>query len=301
MAAVAVFALALSRFLRSREPCSLFVALAAIAHAARTLLFSLANYSRLSGLDFLPAEFEETHVSGIVYLILVSVAAYSAFGAMTGAADTRPPARLSRDFAAFYALAIAAATLAAILPVRLDEPELLSLFGILYDFPFAVAKAFLIASAIFFLVRPGKIQRPLERWSLAALALSQVLDLSLRFWPEKGASIEYTFLAYQLSFAASLFLLLLRRAEAAPESPVDVFRERFNLGEEELALLAAVIAGRSNKEIAFDRGLSLGAVKGRLFTLYRRIGVASRYELMAEAARSGEKEQAAHGGRRSGT
>ncbi|TFG83903.1 MAG: hypothetical protein E4H20_04500 [Spirochaetales bacterium] len=56
---------------------------------------------------------------------------------------------------------------------------------------------------------------------------------------------------------------------------------RFQLAEADRRIVAAILDGRINKEIAYAEGLGLSALKHRVFVLYRRLGVISRFELIA--------------------
>jgi DNA-binding NarL/FixJ family response regulator len=53
---------------------------------------------------------------------------------------------------------------------------------------------------------------------------------------------------------------------------------RFTPREE--AIVTAILAAQSNKEIAASLGISEQSVKNRLTQLYRKLGVSSRLELM---------------------
>jgi DNA-binding NarL/FixJ family response regulator len=65
------------------------------------------------------------------------------------------------------------------------------------------------------------------------------------------------------------------------ETP-DAFAARCGLAGEERRIFDAVVRGSGNKDIAYDEKLSLSAVKRRIHVLYRKLGVASRFELMAK-------------------
>ncbi len=55
------------------------------------------------------------------------------------------------------------------------------------------------------------------------------------------------------------------------------------LTESENAVARAVVAGRSNKEIAAERGVSVKTIANQLRAIYEKLGVASRFELVALA------------------
>ena len=63
------------------------------------------------------------------------------------------------------------------------------------------------------------------------------------------------------------------------DSPVELEE----LTESENAVARAVVAGKSNNEIAADRGVSTKTVANQLRAIYEKLGIASRFELIALA------------------
>lgn len=53
----------------------------------------------------------------------------------------------------------------------------------------------------------------------------------------------------------------------------------------ELGSIRGVLEGRKNREIAAARGVSVRTVANQLASAYRKLGVASRFELLAKARR----------------
>ena len=52
-----------------------------------------------------------------------------------------------------------------------------------------------------------------------------------------------------------------------------------NLTPRESEILAAIIAGKMNKQIAREQGRALGTIRTQITTLLRKVGVRSRVEL----------------------
>lgn len=71
-------------------------------------------------------------------------------------------------------------------------------------------------------------------------------------------------------------------SEVAEDTP-----DAVQLSPRQLQLLRALAAGRGNKEVAYDLGISEATVKGYLKELYARIGVASRAGAVAFGLRHG--------------
>lgn len=69
-------------------------------------------------------------------------------------------------------------------------------------------------------------------------------------------------------------------------------QHRLRLARAEREILDLLLAGRSNAEIARQRGRSVRTVAHQVGTIFRRLGVGSRLELFALCSRSGAgKEQ----------
>lgn len=87
--------------------------------------------------------------------------------------------------------------------------------------------------------------------------------------------------------AAAYFLVLprimkrRRLQERDGENLLAGLAESCGLTPEEVALVKDILEGKSNKEIAFEQDLTLAVVKHRLFKLYKKCRVQSRWELFA--------------------
>ncbi|MBI5489161.1 MAG: helix-turn-helix transcriptional regulator [Deltaproteobacteria bacterium] len=85
--------------------------------------------------------------------------------------------------------------------------------------------------------------------------------------------------ACRVSFAADEYVVVsfrssvARGAAAQPQDPMLTAMERVVAG--------AVVAGRSNREIAEARGTSVHTVANQLAAVYRKLGIGSRAELVA--------------------
>ena len=84
--------------------------------------------------------------------------------------------------------------------------------------------------------------------------------------------------ASRFDLADDAFVLFEWPAQSAPSPTPD-------LTPAEREILEQVLAGRSNAEIGRCRGRSPRTVANQITSLFRRLGVASRFELFALAAR----------------
>jgi DNA-binding CsgD family transcriptional regulator len=148
----------------------------------------------------------------------------------------------------------------------------------------------------------GKGKKP--GWSLAAAAalaiLSQLGDAL--FLLDVSSQILSTPLIYLGYFGALGILAGEGRADRITgretlagcargrDLGADWAREA-KLDDEEAGLLALILAGKANKEIAPELGLGLSAEKHRVQKLFAKLGVATRKELLARAASDPEKAE----------
>ncbi len=303
MLGMVVLAASLDRRIRTRQPAPAWVSLGLLAHITRTVVFSLANYSRLTGLGLFPANFEAGNLSGIIYIALVAITVLAMFRALWSAAGRETPRRTFVIFLIVYGLDIVIASVVSLFwPAHSPRFARLQV-DIFFDNPFGLAKAGLVlAILVLWIIKRKSLERRLSI-GMACLLGSQLLDLVLRFYVPMASTLALPFLTYQLSFVAAAALIQSTarsiptpRADCLPppaagtvastaESTLAALRQSYSLSPEECAILEAVLAGASNKQIAWDRKLSLPVVKRRLFKLYRRMGIASRYELMALSSR----------------
>lgn len=277
-----------------REP--LFIALALLLHVARTVVFTFANYDRLTELGFLPADFELRHFSGFMYILLVSLSAWFLVRALDrlGPGFGRAGTACSLGFAVFYLVDLACiAALMAGADFGLGPRAIETVF---YAMPLVVAKLSVMGAILpaRFSAAHARAGSPPSRGMVAGLlllAFSQAMDIAIRF----ATVLEPVSLGlFYGSYLGGAGLLLSRLSQEAGErsrrgavlaaaSARDDLASSLGLADRERRLLASVLEGKSNKEIAYAEGIGLSAVKHRLYELYRKAGVQSRFELMARA------------------
>lgn len=64
-----------------------------------------------------------------------------------------------------------------------------------------------------------------------------------------------------------------------------------NLTSAEATVLSAILLGKSNREIASERGTSIRTVANQVASLFRKLGVTSRAELALQQGRGGREER----------
>ncbi len=92
-----------------------------------------------------------------------------------------------------------------------------------------------------------------------------------------GIFVMYYFLRYYYSFSPP----------AVTESPTEGFLAKYAITEREREIILKVIQGKSNADIASELVITLATVKTHLHNIYTKIGVDSRYDLLARV-RSGQ-------------
>ncbi|HUM28044.1 MAG TPA: helix-turn-helix transcriptional regulator, partial [Anaerolineales bacterium] len=87
-----------------------------------------------------------------------------------------------------------------------------------------------------------------------------------------------------------LIVYFVRFPVAAPvqhEEPSAAFLSKHGITDREREIIVKVMQGKSNEEIARELFISLATVKTHLHNIYRKIGIDSRYDLLARV-RSGQ-------------
>ena len=87
-----------------------------------------------------------------------------------------------------------------------------------------------------------------------------------------------------------LIVYFLRHPVSAPlamDALPDAFLSRYGITDREREIILKVVQGKSNADIAGELFISLATVKTHLHNIYRKIGVDSRYDLLARV-RSGQ-------------
>ena len=88
-------------------------------------------------------------------------------------------------------------------------------------------------------------------------------------------------------YGVFLIVYFLRHSVAAPLAPLamdalpEAFITRYNITDREREIILKVVQGKSNADIASELFISLATVKTHLHNIYKKIGVDSRYDLLA--------------------
>jgi DNA-binding CsgD family transcriptional regulator len=99
--------------------------------------------------------------------------------------------------------------------------------------------------------------------------------------PERG--FLYSSIPYAL-YGIFLIVYFLRYPVSAPvgnEEPSREFLSKYGITEREREIIVKVMQGKSNEDIARELFISLATVKTHLHNIYQKIGIDSRYELLA--------------------
>lgn len=110
---------------------------------------------------------------------------------------------------------------------------------------------------------------------------------SVKLTAERG--FLYSSIPYVL-YGIFLIVYFVRRPVLAPrssEEPTAEFLAKYGITERERELILKVMQGKSNADIASELFISLPTVKTHLHNIYQKLGVDSRYDLLARV-RSGQ-------------
>ena len=120
------------------------------------------------------------------------------------------------------------------------------------------------------------------------ISFPQALSLS-SVTPTKGGDFLFSSIPYAL-YGIFLINYFLRYSIPTPlglDQLSDSFLSKYGITDREREIILKVIEGKSNADIAGELVISLATVKTHLHNIYQKIGVDSRYDLLARV-RSGQ-------------
>jgi len=106
---------------------------------------------------------------------------------------------------------------------------------------------------------------------------------------EPGGGFLYSSIPYAL-YGVFLIVYFLRYPISAPLGGNEIsaeFLSKYGITEREREIIFKVMQGKSNEEIARELFISLATVKTHLYNIYKKVGIDSRYDLLARV-RSGQ-------------
>lgn len=273
---------------RRRDEGLSALGLATGAQVVKSLLVLVATLDPEGRSGILPPGFVSGAQGELVWFLLVAAGALFTGNAL----DAVMPSRGARPSAWIY-VALSGLALLAMARVWLGESSGALAAGALrapvWSLPYLLPQAFVILRGAGFLYRLRRSSlhpaAALEG-SAACLIAAQLFDAVFRFTTFEAALLPFL---HQGLFSCGVFLFLAAiRGQGAGRAPEEagnpaVADPGAGLEGEAARILSAILAGASNKEIAHAEGLSLSATKHRIQAIYRSLGVASRFELMAKA------------------
>lgn len=204
--------------------------------------------------------------------------------------------RLGRKIAAgfFFLMLVCDALIFSPIGAVLDAKNQIILFGPGYwlaiglsGFAFTCA----IVLGYWFLVRAWKTEK--RTFTISLLAFASVGYLESLFGligfgaPSATLTYERGFLYSSIPYVLyGIFLIVyfLRTPIAAPaakEEPSPGFLSKYSITEREREIILKVMQGKSNEDIAQELFISLATVKTHLHNIYKKIGINSRFDLLA--------------------
>lgn len=263
-------------YLRDKERLLLFFIIALSLIMTRTVVFALARYGELSRFFIFSVRFSSHLEGGLVYCSLVYTSHFFLIMAMARLAGRRIPPLVYGTVGAIslYSLGM------YILLLLGKAPPFIPCFWRnvtgLSVIPILSIKGILFFCGLFLAFSRSRSAR------LTAFLLLQSFGQAAdgffyAFEPLRPLTL---LLSMILPYGGYLFLLpFILRKKASVGTTGELLR-RLELTEEERDMAEAIREGKSNKEIAFERGVTLSVVKHRIFQLYRKCGINSRWELI---------------------
>ena len=253
---------------------------------ARTVLFTVSNYSIASRTPFLSARFGESLPAGFFYILLISLSVWFMICGLSSLYNRRVPFQAGIIYWLYYSLTLAL-FLIMIAGIHPSWTPFSCLFRqrIMVDLPFILCRIVLIGLCIGIIAGRNYENRMKSSAFILSVIAVQIVDFIGRFFPQAGLiTTPLYFLLPGLIFIILLPRMLGKGLKDSDRTvKAGALASRFGLEADELEIVTALLSGKSNKEIAFDQKLTLSTVKHRIYQIYRKCGISSRWELFAEA------------------
>ncbi|MBB6479559.1 helix-turn-helix transcriptional regulator [Spirochaeta isovalerica] len=281
--AFAVLAILIQNYLMHRNRTIIFFLIAVTLIMARTVIFALARYGDLSRFYIFSVRFSSHPRGGLVYCSLVYLSHLFLLMGMGRLSGKKVPFPFYLGIAFFAIFSILAyIQLLSGNPLFFIPYSLRNVTGVSV-IPILSVKGIILLCCLLRVFRGEK-----------DLLLNAFL--LLQSFGQAADGLFYAFellrpvtlvLSLVLPYTAYLFLLpsLLRRKWNNPEEgrvslfPGE-FADLYHLTDEEKEIAIAIGEGKSNKEIAFERNTTLSIIKHRIYQLYKKCGINSRWELL---------------------
>ena len=256
----------------------------------RTIIFALARYGQVSRFFVFPVRFVNLPVGGLVYVSLLFTAHIFLLLGMYSLAGKKIHAvnLLLILIPSVYSVFLFIILLNGI-PISAHYYWIFSIDS-LTIIPILTVKSMLLFNGIllsFQLVKKkDSIHSGLSLAFILTLCIGQIFDgIFYAFEPFRYITLV---LSMALPYTAYLILLPLIINRLSKEDLSSQFNDKlmgnfcksYMLSEQEIEIIRCIIQGKSNKEIAFDKGTTLSIIKHRIYSLYKKCGINSRWELI---------------------
>jgi len=249
----------------------------------RTIIFALVRYGNISSFFVLPKLFATQAAGGLVYASLV----YSShFLILKGFNKLINRTGFSVDQILFFIISFFSLLMYSLIVLNADLSSVpcfwKSIEG-LSIVPIIAVKLILFFNAIklsFIVLRENEEKgRYLKFLFYMSISLGQICDgLTYMFEP-------FLFLTLALSIILTFtgFLVLLPTIVRNKQLNIVALNKicsQMKLNDEEKEMIKRIVQGKSNKEIAYENNTTLSITKHKIYNLYRKCSINSRWELI---------------------
>jgi DNA-binding CsgD family transcriptional regulator len=280
----------IQKYLITKQQNILFFQIAVILMFLRTLIFALVRYGTVSSFFIFPVRFGTHYSGGLVYVSLVYFSHFFLLLGMISLAK-RKIRFLNLSFVIIPSLY--SIVFFALLNLGIRLP---SNFGILICttgfaiIPVLVVKVVILYNGIYLSILTAKSQNDSSRVLLIFfflfISFGQMFDgLFYAF-----ADFRFVTLVLSIILPYTAFLIFLPKAidtiyknemvSLFDDKKIEIFSEQYDLTEQDKELVSAILRGSSNKEIAYNLKTTLSIIKHRIFSLYKKCSINSRWELI---------------------
>lgn len=279
----------IQNFLRRPDRAIVYFSAALLLMMIRTIIFALARYGNLSRFFVFSVRFPTHFSGGLVYGSLVFFSHFFLLLAIFSLVKKKIPLIVYILYCCFslYSMIMYTLLMRGVrfpdLPYSWQNVNGLSIVPILS----VKAILFICGSVLSYLSLKNRKQALFLILISAGMAADGIF---FAFEPFRPLTL---FLSVLLPYSAFLLvmpgILRMRFKDVSQEKKgngIELLVRKFGLTDEERSIVSAIGEGKSNKEIAFDRDTTLSIIKHRIFQLYKKCGINSRWELLSLLSKS---------------
>ena len=278
-------------FYRTRNRAVLLFIISVFLIISRNIVFSLVRYGNISNFFILKRNLESIALGGLVYVLFIFISHFILLSAMHKLADRK----IFIIDSALFILVSAFSIVLYIYLISNNWPEFLpnswnelTVFSII---PVVIIKSIILYNGFKLSLQINQKTELKKKYYIILfyIAVGTAVFIDGLAYFMDPISI-HLFSAYTVIIYPALLILLplsIRELNAVngntiiDSRKIDDLCTKFDFDFQEKEIISLIVQGKSNKEIAWEQQTNLSKIKRKIFQIYKKCSINSRWELMS--------------------